>query len=84
MVGEAGLDIQVIARCYVRTTRLRRISHTRTNRRSRWVYAIRNKRAAAIVAERLAAGESIEMLARDYNAAPDAIQNAIRFELRAA
>jgi len=38
----------------------------------------------AIVAERLAAGESIEMLARDYNAAPDAIQNAIRFELRAA
>ncbi len=38
----------------------------------------------AIVAERLAAGESIEMLARDYNAAPDAIQNAIRFELHAA
>ena len=38
----------------------------------------------AILAERLAAGESIEMLAEDYNAAPDAIQNAIRFELRAA
>lgn len=38
----------------------------------------------AILAERFRAGESIDALARDYGAAPEAIQNAIRCELLAA
>lgn len=38
----------------------------------------------AILYERFMAGEDIEELARDYGAPPDAIQNAIRCERRAA
>ena len=38
----------------------------------------------AILAERFDAGDSIEMLAREYEAPPEAIQNAIRCERRAA
>ena len=38
----------------------------------------------AILAERFETGDSIEELAREYNAAPEAIQNAIRCERRAA
>ena len=38
----------------------------------------------AILYERFMAGENIEELARDYGAPPDAIQNAIRCERRAA
>ena len=38
----------------------------------------------SVVAERFKAGETIEELARDYGAAPEAVQNAIRCELIAA
>jgi uncharacterized protein (DUF433 family) len=38
----------------------------------------------AILAERFDAGEDIEILAREYSAPPEAIQNAIRCERRAA
>jgi uncharacterized protein (DUF433 family) len=38
----------------------------------------------AIVSERFQAGENIEDLARDYGVPPDAVQNAIRCERRAA
>ena len=38
----------------------------------------------AILAERFDAGDSIEVLAREYEAPPEAIQNAIRCERRAA
>jgi uncharacterized protein (DUF433 family) len=38
----------------------------------------------SILAERFDAGESIEVLAREYEAPPEAIQNAIRCERRAA
>ncbi len=38
----------------------------------------------AILAERFDAGEDIEALAREYSAPPEAIQNAIRCERRAA
>jgi len=38
----------------------------------------------AIVAERFQAGEKIEHLARDYHVPPEAIENAIRCERRAA
>ena len=38
----------------------------------------------SILAERFKAGESIDELARDYDAAPEAIQNALRCELLAA
>jgi uncharacterized protein (DUF433 family) len=43
-------------------------------------YALRT----AIVAERFQAGEKIDDLARDYDVSPDAIENAIRCERRAA
>jgi uncharacterized protein (DUF433 family) len=38
----------------------------------------------SILAERFDAGEDIEVLAREYSAPPEAIQNAIRYERRAA
>lgn len=38
----------------------------------------------SILAERFQAGDSIEELAREYSAAPEAVQNAIRCELYAA
>lgn len=38
----------------------------------------------AVLAERFDAGDDIELLAREYAAAPEAIQNAIRCERRAA
>jgi uncharacterized protein (DUF433 family) len=43
-------------------------------------YALRT----AIVSERFQAGEKIEDLARDYGVSPDAVENAIRCERRAA
>ena len=38
----------------------------------------------SILAERFTAGESIDELAREYSAAPEAVQNALRCELLAA
>ena len=38
----------------------------------------------SILAERFKAGDSIDELAREYGAAPEAIQNALRCELLAA
>ena len=38
----------------------------------------------AILAERFDAGDNVEDLAREYEAPPEAVQNAIRCERRAA